>query len=143
MLKGLFRSETGAPIIEGHVSFPRLDRRGGVFFLVDTGADGTVLMPRDCGKLKIDTGTLVNPTTSRGIGGTSGGFTERVVLSLSDEQYRYVYVLKIEISAPTRFNQGFPSLLGRDVLNRGRCVIDFHRSQVTFAPRKWDLRRKI
>ncbi|HLQ92510.1 MAG TPA: hypothetical protein VK148_21010 [Xanthobacteraceae bacterium] len=143
MLKGRFEDATGAPIVEGHVAFPRLDRRGGVFFLVDTGADGTVIMPGDCDKLEIDTGTLVNPTTSRGIGGTSGGFIERVVRSFSDEQYRYVYVLKIEISAPTSFNQGFPSLLGRDVLNRGRCVIDFHRNQVTFAPRTWDLRRKI
>ena len=143
MLKGLFRSETGAPIIEGHVAFPRLDRRGQIFFLVDTGAYGTVLMPRDCGKLKIDNGMLVNPTTSQGIGGISGGFTERVVLSFSDEQYKYVYVLKIAISAPTSFNQGFPSLLGRDVLNRWRCVIDFHCSRVTFAPRSWDLRRKI
>ena len=104
MLKGRFEDATGAPIVEGHVAFPRLDRRGGVFFLVDTGADGTVIMPGDCDKLEIDTGTLVNPTTSRGIGGTSGGFIERVVLSFSDEQYRYVYVLKIEISAPTSFN---------------------------------------
>ena len=143
MLKGLFRSETGAPIVEGHVAFPRLDRRGVVFFLVDTGADGTVLMPGDCDKLKIDYGTLVNPTTSQGIGGSSGGFTERAVLSFSDERFRYVYVLKIEISAPTRFNQEFPSLLGRDILNRGRSVIDFHRNQVTFAPRTWDLRRQV
>jgi hypothetical protein len=68
MLEGRLGNTSGAPYIEARVSFPRLKRRGLVSFLVDTGADGTVLMPADSKKLGIDFKSLKNPTTSQGIG---------------------------------------------------------------------------
>src|SRR5437773_1016265 len=98
MLKGRFEDGSDAPFIDGRILFPRLGRRGPVSFLVDTGADGTIILPTDGEKLGIDSGILINPTTSKGIGGTAVGFTERVVLSFSDGRYTYAYVLKIAIS---------------------------------------------
>jgi hypothetical protein len=114
-----------------------------VSFLVDTGADGTVLMPADSKKLGIDFKSLKNPTTSQGIGGLARGFDETVVLSFSDRRYIYSYLLKIEISAPTTHNQHFPSLLGRDILKQWRMVMDSAQKQVAFTPRTWSLRQKI
>jgi predicted aspartyl protease len=143
MLEGRFGNTSGAPYIEARVSFPRLRLRGLVSFLVDTGADGTVLMPADSNKLGIDHKSLRNPTTSEGIGGAAQGFNEEAVLSFSDRRYVYSYLLNVEISGPTRYNHRFPSLLGRDILKQWRLVMDADRKQITFTPRTWDLRQKI
>ena len=89
----------------------------------------------------VDFGALTNSTTSQGIGGIATGFMEEALLSFFDQRHVYSYLLPIEILAPTAYNQNFPSLLGRDVLARWRCVIDADRRQVTFTPRKWDLRQ--
>jgi hypothetical protein len=128
MLEGRFGNTTGAPYLEAHVSFPRLGLRGLVSFLVDTGADGTVLMPADSKKLGINFRSLRNPTTSEGIGGKADGFNERVVLTFSDKIHVYAYLLNIELSVPTRHNHRFPSLLGRDILDRWRFVMDQPRN---------------
>jgi hypothetical protein len=143
MLEGRFGNTSGAPYIEARVAFPRLGLRGLVSFLVDTGADGTVFMPADSKKLTIDYKSLREPTTSEGIGGAAQGFNETAVLSFSDRSYIYSYLLKVEISAPTRHNYRFPSLLGRDILKQWRMVMDADRKQITFTPRMWDLRQKI
>ena len=143
MLRGWFENTSGAPHLEARVSFPRLGVGGLVSFLVDTGADGTVLMPTDSLKFGIDFGALANPTTSRGIGGRAQGYSETAVLSFFDRRYVYSYLLKIEIFAPTSHNRHFPSLLGRDILKQWRCVIDGIRGEVTFTPRKWHVRHKV
>jgi hypothetical protein len=67
MLEGRLGNTSGAPYIEARLSFPRLKLIGLVSFPVDTGADGTVLMPADSKKLGIDFKSLKNPTTSQGI----------------------------------------------------------------------------
>src|SRR5262245_48262631 len=124
MLTGRFGDTSGAPYIEARVSFPRLGLRGLVSFLVDTGADGTVLMPIDSLKLGVDFGSLRNPTSSQGVGGIAHGFNERVVLSFSDRRHVFSYVLRIEVLAPAAHNMRLPSLLGRDILDQWRCIID-------------------
>jgi hypothetical protein len=143
MLEGRFGNTSGAPYLEARVSIPRLSLRGLVSFLVDTGADGTVFMPADSRKLGINFGSLRNPVTSEGIGGAAKGFNEQVVLSFSDRRFIYSYLLNIEISAPTSHNHRFPSLLGRDIIDQWRFVMDRSQAKVVFTPRKWDLRQKI
>jgi gag-polyprotein putative aspartyl protease len=143
MLQGRFGNASGAPYIEGHISLPRLGLRGLVSFLVDTGADGTVLMPADSRKLGVDPRILVSPTTSQGIGGPARGFNEEALLSFSDKHSIYTYLIELEIPAFATHNQHFPSLLGRDILKRWRCVIDANKNLVTFTPRTWDLRQRI
>jgi hypothetical protein len=143
MLRGRFGNTTGAPYLEGHVSFPRFGARGLVSFLIDTGADGTVMMPADTKKLGVNFGSLRNPTTSEGIGGAANGFNEQAVLSFSDNHYVYAYLITIEISSPTKNNHRFPSLLGRDLLDQWRLVLDPSRKIINLTPRKWDLRMKV
>jgi hypothetical protein len=143
MLQGRFGNTTGSPYLEGRIFFPRLGLRGLVSFLVDTGADGSVLMPADSKKLGVNFRSLRNPTTSQGLGGDAKGFTERTFLSFSDNRYVYSYLLDVEIAASTRHNQRFPSLLGRDILSQWRSVVEPSRGIITFNPRQWDLRSKI
>jgi hypothetical protein len=143
MLEGRFGNTTGAPYIEARVALPRLSLRGSISFLVDTGADGTVFMPADSRKLGINFGTLRNPVTSEGIGGPAKGFNEQAVLSFSDRRHIYSYLVDVELSAPSAHNFKFPSLLGRDIIDRWRFVLDRQKGQVSFTPRKRDLRQKI
>src|SRR5438067_1004823 len=137
MLEGRFGNTSGAPYMEARVSFSRLRLWGLVSFLVDTGADGTVLMPADSKTLAINFNALRNPTTSEGIGGAAAGFNELAVVSLFGRRHVYSYLLEIEISAPTTRNHRYPSLLGRDILARGRLVMDKVQRRITFTPRTW------
>jgi len=144
MLVGRFGNTSGAPYIEARVSFPRLQIRGHVSFLIDTGADGTVFMPADSKKFGIDFRILQKPTTSEGIGGTARGFIEQALLTFTDNRrYLYHFLLDIEISAPARHNQRFPSLLGRDILKSGRFVMSRQSNTITLMPRTWSLRQTI
>jgi predicted aspartyl protease len=143
MLRGRFGIATTAPYLEAYVTFPRLKRRGFVSLLVDTGADGTVLMPADGMKLNVDYKVLTNPTISQGVGGVAKSFSEQAVLAFSDNRYVYSYLLDIQLLAPTRQNHHLPSLLGRDILNQWRGVIDYGQRRLAFTPRQWDLRQKI
>jgi Aspartyl protease len=77
MLEGRFGNTTTAPYLEGHIFFPRLGLRGLVSFLVDTGADGTVLMPADSKKLNVNFRSLRNPNSSQGVGGDSARIYRR------------------------------------------------------------------
>jgi hypothetical protein len=143
MIRGRFGDTTTAPYIEASVHFPRFGLRGYVSFLVDTGANGSVLLPADSKKLGVKFRTLKNPTFSHGIGGFAKGFDERSILAFSDGRYVYAYEFDIQIAAPTSENRNLPSLLGRDVLNRWRVVVDYISKSATFTPRNWDLRLKI
>jgi hypothetical protein len=144
MLKGRFGNTSTAPYIEARVSLPGLGLRGLVSFLIDSGADGSVLMPADAKKLGVDYKALSNATTSAGIGGVSHGFEEVGVLSFADSRFVYSYLLqKMEIAVPTRGNLRFPSLLGRDVLNQWRFVLDHSHGKVTCTPYTWNQKQKI
>lgn len=124
MIEGRFGDTTGAPYMEARVSFPRLALRGLVSFLVDTGADGTVLMPTDTRKLGIDFHSLRDPSTPEGIGGPAHAFRELAILSFSDRRYIYSYLIPVHIMAPTPHNIRFASLLGRDILKCGRLALN-------------------
>lgn len=143
MLEGRFGDTSEAPYLEAHVSFPRLKLRGLISFLIDTGADGTVLMPADSSKLGIDFRYLRDPTTSAGIGGIAKGYAETGAISFADRRHIYTYVIKLEIAAPTVHNRRFPSLLGRDLLKQWRLIMDARKNRITCTPRTWNLRTRI
>jgi len=143
MLTGRFGNTSGAPYLEARISIPRLRLHGLISFLVDTGADGTVLMPTDSKKIGVNFRSLRNPTTSQGVGGLAKGYTEEVILSFRDPKYIYSYLLNVEIAAPTTRNNRIPSLLGRDILDQWRFVLDAPRNKILLTPRIWDLRQKI
>jgi predicted aspartyl protease len=143
MIRGRFGDTTTSPYVEASVHLPRLNIRGYVSFLVDTGASGSVLMPADSKKLGVRFNQLINPMTSHGIGGFSNGFNEDAVLAFSDGRYVYGFDVELEIAETTKDNKHLPSLLGRDVLNSCRVVADYRKRTLTFSPQTWDLRVKL
>ena len=62
MLVGRFGNTSGAAFIEAYISLPDLALAGPVSFLVDTGADQTMLMPVDATRLGVDHAQLTNPS---------------------------------------------------------------------------------
>jgi len=57
-----------------------------------------------------------------------------------DKSKIYAYEIELQIFAPTRNNATLPSLLGRDILNQWRVVIDFPRRIFECMPRTWSFR---
>ncbi len=143
MLVGRFGNTSLAPFLEGRIIFPRLGVRGLVSFLVDTGADATIITPLDGRKLGIDYNDLQNPEISGGIGGPATTFAEQAILSFSDRRYVYSYLIPVCILEPKPHNRTYNSLLGRDILRSGHFVMDRKKQKVTFTPRFWSLRQKI
>lgn len=136
--------ETGAPYIEAHISFPRLRLSGVLWFLIDTGADGTLLMPADSRKFGVDFHLLTNSTSSQGIGGTASGYREAAVVSFSDRRYYiYSYVISMEIALPLPHNTRFPSLLGRDILGQWRLIVDKPENEIRCVPKTWNMRSRV
>ena len=121
----------GAPLIQIAVALE--DRSDDIWFLIDTGADATVLHPADAQSLlgdglrRIDFGS--DPYRAAGLG--VGGGVERVVRdatlmlrSVDDEVYAVEMPILIARPAPAEpgdhGNWRLPSLLGRDFLRHFR-----------------------
>ena len=118
-LTGWFLDPHESPFIESRVSFPRLGVSASVFFLVDTGADFSLLMPDDATNLGIDFAQL--PPSTDMVGGVGSGvriFREESVLRFADTRNFYVYRIELAITEPSEHAEALPSLLGRDILNR-------------------------
>lgn len=143
MLEGRFGGASGAPYIQAHISFPRLSLRGVLWLLVDTGADVTVLMPRDSLRLGVDFRLLSNLTASQGIGGIVRGYHETAAISFYDRRYMYSYVLNMELAEPLAHNTRLPSLLGRDILGQWRVIVDAPENEVRFMPKTWNIRSRL
>ena len=94
--------------------------------------------PEDSVNLDIPFGRLISPTMSYGIGGSSLYHRESVVLSFLDDEAVQSYRLQLHIAEPIATNAGFPSLLGRDVLNRWRMDYDPANSVLEFTVRSAD-----
>ena len=102
MIIGRFGNTTGRPHLEGRVVIPRLKLSANVSFIVDTGADKTVLMPMDGIKMGLNYQNLVNTVDTVGIGGVAKDFIEpAVVVFLDDAGMLYIYSISLHISAPS------------------------------------------
>jgi predicted aspartyl protease len=143
MIEGRFGNTSGAPFLEGRIILLRFGVRGLVSFLVDTGADATIITPLDGGKLGIDYSALKSPEISGGIGGSAKTFAEEAILSFSDRRYVYSYLILVRLLEPKPYNRRYNSLLGRDILGSGHFVMNRPKRKVSFMPRFWSLRQKI
>src|SRR5438046_2893461 len=98
MLTGRFGNTTGRPYIEGRLYLPRLSVQGDISFLLDTGADGSMLMPADAIRLGVPYDALQGDNEASGIGGTVNCFVEHVVFAFTEPGAAvYVYELAIDI----------------------------------------------
>lgn len=143
MLEGRFGRASGAPYIQAHVSFPRLRLRGLLWLLIDTGADVTIVMPRESKRLNINFRSLTNSTESQGFGGVARAYQETATISFYERHYIYSYITNIEVAAPLAHNSRIPSLLGRDILRQWRLIVDRPENEIRCVPKTWDMRSRV
>ena len=112
-------------------------------FLVDTGASRTTLLDKDVIYLGIDYGKLrKSEQDMSGIGGSVETYiiNDSVLLFGEYSIKTPVFVLKHpleEINKEERIKiLRFPSILGRDVINRFRLIFDAGREEILLNTRK-------
>ena len=118
MISGEF-GRTGRPYVIGNLDLPRLGVSGRLTFLVDTGADLTIIHPPALRYLGVSTDQLTNRAGTHGVGGPAALFVEPAILHFTDADRStvYAYRLDIGIAEPRSANRNFPSLLGRNILD--------------------------
>lgn len=132
MIDGYFMDD-GRPYVECHLYLPRFELGGWVHFLIDTGADTTILHPDDGIDLRCPFDALGNPAEFVGVGGTLLYYMEPAVLTLGEGAEAAEFDLQISIAKPHPVTDGLDSLLGRDILNRLAMVYDFRRRRLAMA----------
>jgi hypothetical protein len=107
------------------VHIPSQGLYGEVSFLVDTGADTSVLMPVDAERLGVRYGQLAQTTRTTGMGGESEDFVEPASLVFrEDNDLLHVYDIALVIARQRSELLILPSLLGRDVISRWKLTMD-------------------
>ena len=105
MLIGRFR-EYDRPYLSAYISLSHPDWEGTVNFLVDTGADESVLSPRDAREIGVSFETLGNPNLSvGGLCGTAGAFKLPAELSFRDGERIVSYQMPLKIIENKRGHQ--------------------------------------
>ena len=138
MLRGTFGGRygdtSGRPYLEGRLILPRIGIAGNISFLVDTGADASMIMPLDGKRLGIDYSQLQGDAVSFGLGGEIHSFLEDAILVFTEPgSALYLYNIEIDIPPPDpALPDDLPSLLGRDILDRWRMTYSPSRKNLTF-----------
>ena len=112
----------GRPRLDGHLFIERLGIQHDVWFLVDTGADSSIIHGNDAEAAGIVAADLCRPIWSRGVGGAAQYFRETAWLVFSDANgaISYWYEVELAIAPPPETGDGarpLPSLLGRTVID--------------------------
>ena len=107
-----------APYVYGQVIIPRLQIAGEVAFLLDTGASVTCLHPYDAREIGVTFDLLRDEAYSSGVGGSASYYRENALIAFEDGSTTSTYDIQLHIASPTTSNRTFPSLLGRDIINR-------------------------
>ena len=97
-----------------------------VDFVVDTGADATLIAPTDFDAQGVRYSQIQGTETeSSGYGGKITAKRCPATLYLRDDSGRHMrIILEAEFGKPHPANEGLPSVLGRDVIDLFRLVVD-------------------
>lgn len=127
-----------APYVQAEIHLPAIRISGDIEFLVDTGADGTSLLPYDMARM----GGSIQKIPGRykemdGIGGGAKAKTTMAMLRFRDvdalggfREFR----IDVDVIAPGKINERLPSLLGRDILNQCECTFNASSGNITLEP---------
>lgn len=136
MLRGRFGDTTGRPYIEGRLILPRLSISGDISFLVDTGADTSVLVPADALRLSVPYSELDGDREVGGIGGSAHCYIERAILVFTEPNVAlYAYDLQLDVMPVDPSAMDCLSILGRDVLDQWRITYDPSNAKPRFRLR--------
>ena len=127
------------PHIRAHFQCPKQKLGGTISFLLDTGADITLIMPDDRQKICIPNRLLVDgyPRFIGGIGGRVPlRYLKSVILEFPDESGEQIVPFRlgqIAVVCPAQRKpyRGQPSILGRDFLSS--CVINISSSSISLV----------
>jgi len=127
--------------MEGRLLIPQFNIDARISFLVDTGADSSLIAPADAKEMGINYSKLRKPVESLGMGGIALSHPVRGSLAFTDPgKFIYVYHLDtLDIAAPDPEIEEMPSLLGREILDRWRMIYDPSRDNLSFVVRSADL----
>lgn len=135
MIRGYFGgpAERLRPFVIAHLTLLDLRLSGTVHFLVDTGADSTLLAPRDAFALGVDLSRLPHDAASTGVGGRTPTVSTAARITLDT----HTFTIPLRILAPTSRRQRhqlstIPSLLGRDLLGHFALFVDQRTHRVLF-----------
>lgn len=123
---------TAVPYVLATVYLPQFDRRATVTFLIDTGADVTILHPQDSLRLLVqhEILSLPNPQPIGGAGAGANHYpVDAVVQFLQDDGRLHAISLRVFVPDIAAHNVGLESLLGRDALEHFAVYFD-RRAQV-------------
>jgi gag-polyprotein putative aspartyl protease len=138
MLRGRFGYTTGRPYLAARVIFRRLDLSADISFLVDTGADATILMPADAIRMQVPFDQLGGDRQVSGIGGAMAVYSEPALIVFADTAVLHVYEITLDVMPPDPTILDAPSLLGRDILDRWRMSYEPLKKELTFRVRSAD-----
>lgn len=133
MIRGYLAGSAGRlrPFVEASVVISSLAITDTVEFLIDTGADSTVLGPRDALRLGLDLRRLAAGPFTTGAGGQT--HTVRVDAVLTLDGHRFSLTPRILAPRTPRQQEALarvPSLLGRDVLTDFGLFLELRTSRV-------------
>jgi hypothetical protein len=141
MIYGRFETFSKRPMIDCYLELPAFKAAAVVPFLVDTGADCSLLMPADARRLGIDFSKLHYTRKSYGIGGVCKEHRVPALLIVSDERVAYGYRFALSIAEPSPDLEECPSILGMDILRYWRITCDAAEKELFFDVRMADEER--
>lgn len=143
MIQGRFETFSRRPVIDCFLTLPAFNASAVVPFLVDTGADCSLLMPADAQRLDIKFEKLIYTRKSYGIGGECKEHRVPALLIVSDHKTAYAYRFGLSIAEPTPALEECPSILGMDILRFWKLTIDYAERELFFEVRMADEERAI
>jgi hypothetical protein len=143
MILGRFEPFSKRPVVDCFVSIPSLNVHDTVTFLMDTGADCTVLMPGDGFRLGIDYRSLDYRHTAFGIGGESKEHPCAAVIMVSDDATIYAHKRGIGIAEKRADTMGVPSILGMDVMREWEILLSCPEEKIQIIVKNCDSVRPI
>jgi hypothetical protein len=132
MILGRFEKVSDRPVVDCHLTIKSLNIDGVIPFLIDTGADTSLLMPIDSKPLKVPFEKLTNKRIAYGLGGPATVYLIPAVIIVSDKAKAYGYRIPLDIAEPNDDLEGMPSLLGRDIIKHWHMTLDFPERKLHF-----------